>query len=272
MEKNIRDVQSALARRQELAMRLKGKRVVVFLDYDGTLTPIVARPELAVLSLKMRAIVGSLAERCTVAIISGRDRLDVQKLVSLENLFFAGSHGFDIAGPGGKSIQHEMGGAWAGILSQVRTRLTRELENIEGLLIEPKKFSIAVHYRLVAGKEAKQKIKSAVDRVLADHSQLRMTPGKMVWDIQPRIDWDKGKAVLWLLKALHLDSPEFVPIYLGDDVTDEDAFRALEGRGIGIFVGHAKSEGGDRDTAADYVLKDPDEVGTFLETLPFQTG
>lgn len=268
MEKNIRDVHSALDSASELGLRLKGKRVVVFLDYDGTLTPIVARPELAVLSQKMRATVNSLAERCTVAIISGRDRLDVQKLVSLENLFFAGSHGFDIAGPGGKSIQHEMGGDWADILTEVRTRLAKDLENIEGLLIEPKKFSIAVHYRLVTDDQAKQKIKRVIDQVLADHPKLRMTPGKMVWDIQPRIDWDKGKAVLWLLKALHLDSPEFVPIYLGDDVTDEDAFKALEGRGIGIFVGHASGEGGERATAADYMLRDPDEVGTFLETLP----
>ncbi len=272
MEMNIRDVQSALDKHQEIGRRLKGKRVVVFLDYDGTLTPIVARPELAVLSQKMRAIVDSLAGRCTVAIISGRDRLDVQKLVSLENLFFAGSHGFDIAGPGGKSIQHEMGGDWAGILAEVRTRLAKELKGIEGLLIEPKKMSIAVHYRLVTDDEAKQRIKHAVDQVLADHPKLRMKPGKMVWDIQPRIDWDKGKAVLWLLKELHLDSPEFVPIYLGDDVTDEDAFKALEGRGIGIFVGHAKAEGGERATAADYVLRDPDEVGTFLENLPPETS
>ncbi len=270
MEKNIRDVQSALDSAPELAQRLKSKQVVVFLDYDGTLTPIVARPELAVLSQKMRAIVDSLAGRCTVAIISGRDRLDVQKLVSLENLFFAGSHGFDIAGPGGKSIQHEMGGDWADLLSQVRTRLAKDLERIKGLLIEPKKMSIAVHYRLVTDDQARQRIKHAVDQVLADHPKLRMTPGKMVWDIQPRIDWDKGKAVFWLLKALHLDSPEFVPIYLGDDVTDEDAFKALKGRGIGIFVGSIESSGetGERATAADYVLRDPDEVGTFLETLP----
>jgi trehalose 6-phosphate phosphatase len=120
----------------------------------------------------------------------------------------------------------------------------------------------------VADEQSRQQIKRVVDGILADHSELRNKPGKMVWDLQPRIDWDKGKAVLWLLKALELDSPDVLPIYLGDDITDEDAFRALKGKGLGIFVGHEAAEGGKRPTAADYVLKDPDEVGTFLENLP----
>jgi trehalose-phosphatase len=268
MEKNIRDVPSALERRTEVMGHLEGKRVAVFLDYDGTLTPIVSRPELAVLSDRNRDIVRALATRCTVAIISGRDRPDVQKLVGLDGLVYAGSHGFDIAGPGGQSIQHEMGSGFAELLARIAKRLEQELEGIEGLLIEPKKSSVAVHYRLVADEQSRQQIKRVVDGILADHSELRNKPGKMVWDIQPQIDWDKGKAVLWLLKALELDSSDVLPIYLGDDITDEDAFRALKGKGLGIFVGHEAAEGGKRPTVADYVLKDPDEVGTFLENLP----
>ena len=64
-----------------------------------------------------------------------------------------------------------------------------------------------------------------------------MTPGKMVYELQPKLDWDKGRAVLYLIDALGLDGDDVVPLYLGDDITDEDAFRALAGRGIGIFVG-----------------------------------
>jgi trehalose-phosphatase len=268
MEKSIGELPSAIEKRLELAEQLRNKRLAVFLDYDGTLTPIVSRPELAVISERNKEIVRALADRCTVAIISGRDRLDVQELVGLDNLVYAGSHGFDIAGPGGRSMQHEMGSGFSELLSSVRKRLEQELTGIEGLLIEPKKSSVAVHYRLVPDEQDRQRIKSAVDGILADHSDLRNKPGKMVWDIQPEIDWDKGKAVLWLLEALGLDSPDVLPMYLGDDITDEDAFRALKGRGLGIFVGHEGAEGGDRATAADYGLMDPDEVGTFLEMLP----
>ena len=93
------ELASALDRWEELGPHLREKRPAVFLDYDGTLTPIVARPELAVLAEEMRRTVRTLAARCPVAIVSGRDRTDVQRLVRIEGLIYAGSHGFDIAGP-----------------------------------------------------------------------------------------------------------------------------------------------------------------------------
>src|SRR5207237_9851528 len=104
------------------------------------------------------------------------------------------------------------------------------------------------------------------DGALSEHREgLKVTPGKMVFEIQPRLDWDKGKAVLYLLQALDLDRDEVVPVYLGDDITDEDAFRALAGRGIGIFVGSADDpETAGRTTAADYVLNTIGEVEEFL--------
>jgi trehalose 6-phosphate phosphatase len=95
-----------------------------------------------------------------------------------------------------------------------------------------------------------------------------VTPGKMVYEIQPQIDWDKGKAVLYLLEALDLNREDVVPIYAGDDITDEDAFEALKGRGIGIFVGRADDpEVSGRTTSADYVLHTTQEVEQFLNAL-----
>jgi trehalose 6-phosphate phosphatase len=95
-----------------------------------------------------------------------------------------------------------------------------------------------------------------------------MTPGKMVYEIQPKIDWDKGKAVLYLLDILELDRDEVVPIYVGDDVTDEDAFRAISDVGIGVFVGEADApEVAGRTTAADYVLDTVPDVERFLDGL-----
>jgi trehalose 6-phosphate phosphatase len=113
------------------------------------------------------------------------------------------------------------------------------------------------------------RIKQVVDALLAEHpDELKVTPGKMVHEIQPKLDWDKGKAVLYLLEALGLDRDEFVALYLGDDLTDEHAFEALSGRGVGIFVGHADDpELAGRTTAADFLLGSTQEVERFLDTI-----
>ena len=118
--------------------------------------------------------------------------------------------------------------------------MREEVGSVEGALVEPKRSSVAVHYRLVAEVE-RPRIKAVVDAALAEHpGELKVTPGKMVYEIQPNVDWDKGRAVLYLLEALDLDGDDVMPLYLGDDVTDEDAFEALAGRGIGIFVGQRR--------------------------------
>jgi trehalose 6-phosphate phosphatase len=269
MAKQIADLPHAIANHEDLERRLEGKRPAVFLDYDGTLTPIVERPENAIISERMRETVRALAERCPVCVVSGRDRPVVQELMGLNNLIVAGSHGFDIWSPDHGAIEHEEGGGdFAYLLAKVRARLHEVMDPIEGALVEPKKASVAAHFRLVS-EEERHKIKDMVDEILAAHpDRLKVTPGKMVYEIQPKLDWDKGKAVLYLLEALDLKRDDVIPIYLGDDVTDEDAFRALKGIGIGIFVGRASDpEVGERTTAADYVLNTPEEVGRFLESL-----
>ncbi len=255
----------------ELARRLAGRWPAVFLDYDGTLTPIVDRPQDAIISESMREAVRSLAERCPVCVVSGRDRRVVQELMGVDDLIVAGSHGFDIWSPVGGEIQREEGEGFGGLLEGVKARLREEVGPIEGALVEPKKTSVAAHYWLVDEQE-RPRVKEIVDRVLAEHpDELKVMPGKMVYEIQPKIDWDKGKAVLHLLKALGLDREDVMPIYLGDDITDEHAFEALAGatpRGIGIFVGRADDpEVAGRTTSADYVLYSVGEVERFLDTL-----
>ena len=271
MARQIEDLPHALEDGDELARRLEGKRPAVFLDYDGTLTPIVDRPEDALISGNMREAVRSLAERCPVCVVSGRDRRVVQELMGVDDLIVAGSHGFDIWSPAGGEIQREEGEGFGELLDGVKARLREEVGGIEGALIEPKKASVAAHYRLVDERE-RPRVKEVVERLLAEHPDgLKVTPGKMVYEIQPKIDWDKGKAVLYLLGALELDRDDVVPIYLGDDITDEHAFEALAGatpRGIGIFVGHADDpEVGERTTHADYALYSVEEVERFLDTL-----
>ncbi len=267
----IEDLPHALNNSEELKQRLSGKQPAVFLDYDGTLTPIVDRPEDAVISGSMREAVRGLAERCVVCVVSGRDRQVVQELMGLDNLIVAGSHGFDIWTPGEGTIEHDAGSGFEKLIEEVKARLEEETKGIEGASVEPKKASVAVHYRLVS-EEERRRIKDTVDGLLAERpDELKVTPGKMVYEVQPKIDWDKGKAVLYLLETLELDRDDVVPLYAGDDVTDEDAFEALADtspKGLGVFVGHADDpEVAGRTTAADYILHTMREVERFLDTL-----
>ncbi|MBB6610122.1 trehalose-phosphatase [Pontibacter sp. Tf4] len=247
---------SALGREAQL---LQGKKPAIFLDYDGCLTPIMPRPEEAVLSDEMKATLQRLARVCPVAIVSGRDRANVQQLVNLEELYFAGSHGFDITGP--NNLQTEPGGAKEALpaLDTAEQELKQELQTIAGVLIERKRYAIAVHYRNVPGTQEDQ-VKQVTETILHRHPQLKKGLGKKVIELKPNLDWHKGKAVLWLLHELGLDNPEYIPIYIGDDITDEDAFAALQGKGIGILVGQH-----DEKTAATYQLNDVAEVQKLLE-------
>ena len=239
----------------------EGKRVALFFDYDGTLSPIVERPDLAYMAESMRETVRNLARLCPVAVVSGRDRADVEKFVQLDSIFYAGSHGFDIAGPDGQHMQQSQGEAFVPRLRKAESELRALLEGMEGALVESKKYAFAVHYRLVSEAD-KPRLDEAVDEVAARYSDLRKKGGKMVYEILPKLDWDKGKAVDWLLEALHLDNPDVLPFYLGDDLTDEDAFAALQGKGIGILVADKPQE-----TKARYVLRDVEEVRVFLGRL-----
>ena len=259
--KTTDDLPSALDRFNAVTAGLEDRRPAVFLDYDGTLTPIVERPEMARISDEMRQTVAELGRLATVAIVSGRDRRDVQELAGVEDIYYAGSHGFDIAGPGGEQMELQQGTDYLPALDRAEQALRDRLAAIEGAQVERKKFAIAVHFRRVAD-DRQVEVEQTVDDVLEENSELRKTGGKKIFELRPDIDWDKGKALQWLLEKLDLDRPAIVPLYLGDDLTDEDALRAIEQRGIGILVRDEK-----RPTHARFALEDPGEVRIFLRKL-----
>jgi len=250
-------IPSALEHVQEIARR--GDRLAVFLDYDGTLTPIVSHPEAAWLSESMRETLRSLVARVPVAILSGRDLDDVRGRVHVDGIVYAGSHGFDIMGAGG--LRRELGGEYLPVLDAAEAELREALDEIPGAQLERKHFSVAAHYRNVNENEA-SKVALAVDAVAAKHRELRRINGKKVYELLPDIDWHKGKAVLWLLETLEPERGKAFPIFIGDDRTDEDAFSALEKRGVGILVSEQPQV-----TAASYWLNNPEEVERFLRAL-----
>ena len=250
-------IPSALEHVQQIAAR--SGQVAVFLDYDGTLTPIVSQPESAFLSGSMREALRGMAARTPVAILSGRDLDDVRQRVDIDGIIYAGSHGFDIAGPRG--LCRQAATEFSPSLDLAEKQLHKALDRIPGARIERKHFSIAAHYRNVKENNVSA-VRQAVAEVVARHRDLRRIDGKKVCELLPDIDWDKGKAVLWLLEALGFERGNVRPVYIGDDSTDEDAFRALEPCGVGIIVAEQSQR-----TVARYMLKDPGEVELFLRKL-----
>lgn len=252
---------SALAVLPEIAANLKDRRPVLFLDYDGTLTPIVSDPGLATLDDEMRACLSRLVALCPVAIVSGRDLDDVRALVGLDDLLYAGSHGFDIAGPDGIRFQEPAGRACLAALDAAERDLSEKLTALPGSLVERKRFSLAAHFR-GASPTAEAAVRAAVNAVAERQPSLKITGGKKVLELRPNADWDKGKAVAWLLETLGCRDARCWPIYIGDDLTDEDGFRAVASQGLGIIVGDVA-----RPTLASRALADPDAVRIFLESI-----
>lgn len=240
---------------------IRYKKPVLFLDYDGTLSPIVPHPEDAVISDEMRAILHDCAKRHTVSVISGRDMEDVKERVGVEDVIYAGSHGMRISGPNGLFMENKESEAILSRMDQIEKKLHHIFhKKIKGIQIERKKHAIAVHYRNAATEDVSY-IYSEVKKIVKNNADFRMGEGKKIFEIKPDIDWHKGKALMWIMEKLELlDDPDVIPIYIGDDVTDEDGFRTISDMGVGILVGYHH-----KPSAADFRLDDVDQVAKFLK-------
>ncbi|XP_024996486.1 probable trehalose-phosphate phosphatase F [Cynara cardunculus var. scolymus] len=274
---------SAIKSFDRIINRANNKEVVIFLDYDGTLSPIVDDPNRAFMSNDMRSAVKGVAKYFSTAIISGRSRDKVYELVGLTELFYAGSHGMDIMFPAKNtlSINHtnyirstdkqgkevnffQPAREFIPMIDEVYRTLVEVTKDIPGALVENHKFCTSVHYRNVDEKSWPT-IAQCVHDVLKDYPRLKLTHGRKVLEVRPVIDWDKGKAVEFLLESLGLsNNDDVLPIYIGDDRTDEDAFKVLreKNRGYGILVSSVPKE-----SKAFLSLRDPSEVKDFLKSL-----
>ncbi len=243
--------------------RLKGKKPAVFLDYDGTLTPIVKRPEDATLSEAMRETLKKLAAHFTVAIVTGRDKEDVESLVGMEELIYAGSHGYIISGPDELFMEHPDSKQIIPKLDKIEKEVAEALkDNTHGTQVDRKRYAIGIHYRN-ARPEDKDVVYQLVEDILKKYPGHKKGKGKKIVEIKPDLDWHKGKAVDWILDALELSGKkEVVPLFIGDDITDEDAFESMRDKGIGILVG-----GHGHPTAAPYALKNVFQVRMLFEKL-----
>jgi alpha,alpha-trehalase len=249
----------------DMATLISMRQPIVVVDFDGTLSEIVNDPEAATLIPGAAAALASLATRCPVAVVSGRSLIDIQARVGVPGIWYAGSHGFELVAPDGKYHQHEEAVSAVDALATAQTELNRRLGGIGGILVENKRFSIAVHYRNVSQERVAGVIATA--KTIAGHAGLRLTGGRKVIELRPNLDWDKGKTLDWIVDQIER-SRLALPIFVGDDLTDEDAFDAVRQKGIGIVVRHG--EDGDRRSAARRSLSDPNAVRRFLERLDTQ--
>jgi len=268
----------------QLIEKLKGKQLAVFLDYDGTLTPIVTDPEAAVLTDECRAELRALADLAPTAIVSGRRIERVVSFIQLQQLFYAGSHGLDIQGPlagnykleNPEQCSYQPAAAYFSTMNTLNDELREQMKSIPGSSVEHNKYCVSVHYRNCDPAHLEQ-VDATVTQAVAQHggAGVRITHGKKVLELRPDVPWNKGKAVQFLLENLQKrwapgEAPEIVPIYIGDDLTDEDAFQVLQetGQGFGVLVTRKK-----RDfTHALYTLRDPAEVIVFLRRLTAYLG
>ncbi|TVU39173.1 hypothetical protein EJB05_12580 [Eragrostis curvula] len=255
---------SALLAFNQIVAYGKGKKIALFLDYDGTLSPIVDEPDNAIMSDQMREVVRNAASHLPTAIISGRSCDKVFDFVKLTELYYAGSHGMDIMGPGKDLKIFQPASEFLPIINEVFGLLVEKTTGINGALVENNKFCVSVHYRNVDEKDWPL-VAQYTNDVLKAYPHLRLSHGRKVLEVRPVIDWNKGKAVEFLLDSIGLaDCERVLPIYIGDDRTDEDAFKVLreDKRGFGIVVSSVPKE-----SYALYSLVDPSEVMDFLKRL-----
>ncbi|PSP90305.1 trehalose-phosphatase [Halobacteriales archaeon QS_4_69_34] len=266
------------------------------LDFDGTLAPIEADPDTPALSSAHRAALEALNDRpgVAVAVVSGRALADLRSRVAVEGVVYAGNHGLELSRNGRTAIHpiaakrcravdrvcsaleerfaatRDAGGgadgsANGGVEDSVDAGNGNGEAGIGGVEIENKTLTATVHYRHAPerGSDVRRAVAEAVEHVAGD--PLRVSEGKRIVEVGPAVPWDKGRT----MGLLADDHPAWLPMYVGDDTTDETAFRVLSdeggrhgnGRGIGIHVGPGA------DTAAAYRVADPAGVERLLEWL-----
>lgn len=274
---------SALSSFDRMMNAAKGKRIVVFLDYDGTLAPIVDDPDRAFMSDTMRSAVREVARYFPTAIISGRSRDKVYDFVQLNDVYYAGSHGMDIMAPprrqrprdgkylikspdkkGKEAVLFQPAREFLPFILQIVEVLKEKTRGIQGVMIEDNKFCISVHFRRVR-KEDYCILEKTVTSVLEKYPHFRLTSGRKVMEIRPSIEWNKGHALEYLLETLGFsNSTDVLPLYIGDDRTDEDAFKVIRSKGSGYPIIVTSKP---KDSAALNSLRDPSEVWSFLLRL-----
>jgi trehalose-phosphatase len=246
--------------------RARCGHLLIALDFDGTISPIVERPQDAHMLPAARAAIELLLKRADtdIAFVSGRSLADLRERSGIDGVYYSGNHGLQIEGPG----VHETQEAAVELVPRVQRMfadLEARLAGIEGVYLENKELSLSVHSRMINDEPERARVN---DIVRAAHAAapggLRLTYGKRIIEVRPDVDWHKGNATRFLIDCVETARASTVfPIFAGDDLTDEDAFRVLRGRGSGIVVAAAPPP----HSAATAWVATPEQLVGVLEAL-----
>jgi len=223
-------------------------------------------PEKAVISKKAKELLQKLSKNhnCKLAIISGRSLKDIKNIVGIKDIIYAGNHGLEMEGPRIK-FECQVPPRLKSTIRCIKDELTCKLLRIDGILIEDKGLTLSVHYRLVDKKDISllSDIFTEVTKSYIAQNKIEISLGKKVYEIKPHVEWDKGKVVAWLMRRQRFDQGRnrVFPIFIGDDITDEDAFKVIKDKGLTIFVGSPKKSN------AQYYLRNTREAIKFLRAI-----
>lgn len=244
---------------------LKSGFIFLLLDYDGTLIPFKDKPSDVTTPKKIKKIIRELIknQKIMVIIVTGRSLYDIKKLLNINGLSFIALHGLCIETSDGVQFSWKQSNQVQLLIKQIKKDIEDEIKKENGAFLEDKGLTLVLHYRLLSInkiQKIKKKFKNAVNT--NDRKNiLEIINGEKVIETRPK-GWNKGKAIEMLLTK-YAKKKDIFPIYIGDDITDEDAFKVLKKRGISIYVANQSK----RMTTARYWVKNPDEVFCFLQSL-----
>lgn len=250
-----RERRHLFSHKDEVVKRFQNRKLILFLDFDGTIAPIADTPDHVVVPSRVRFALQRIAGLAPLAVVSGRSLGDLRERVGINGISYAGNHGAEISIENTVARSAEADKTTA-LLQRFLEALRTDMGSIPGILIEDKGVTASVHFRKVDPLREGDILRMFWSIARDYGGEFRVTTGKKVLEIRPQNTWNKGDAVKRILGHYGGD---MLPLYVGDDTTDEDAFRALKECGISISIG-----GNDE---ADYYLDDHEEVGAFLDWI-----
>lgn len=241
----------------------KAKYIYLGFDFDGTLSPIVDDSKQASMQPEISPIIRDMVrhEVVEIAVFSGRSIGDLKERVNLEGIALSGDHGFVIEMPSGQIYKPKSVSAKEDLQQQI-ARIEAITSTLSGVKLEPKESSITVHYRQASDGTGEQ-LKSILE-TLVEGSAFQLQSGRMCWEINPRIHWNKGSAYNWVKHEYFSEDIDLFEMYIGDDRTDEDVFQAMPPGSYPVFV---KSSERNKAINAQYYLNSQTEVYTLLDKI-----
>ncbi|WP_435159630.1 trehalose-phosphatase [Haladaptatus sp. DFWS20] len=235
--------------------------LLAMFDFDGSLAPIEDHPDEVELPPATRTVLEELQREINVqvGVVSGRGLADLRERVDIDGITYAGNHGLELHTDDGQET-HPVAEDSRDEIAELCDELESRLASIDGAFVENKRVTASVHYRLVDDEHVPG-VQRAVRDAVRDGDDVRLTSGKAVLELRPDVEWDKGRAIRWLYDHHVPDDEAWLPLYVGDDRTDEDAFETLPKSGLGVKVGNHPP------TVAGYRVADPSAVRAIVAWL-----